>query len=84
MSKMIHYIGFDVHKDSIAVAIAPQDTAEVRRYGILGGTLEAVDKLVKKISAEEVELRFGIEQSPLPRPTPLDSVALRGFTPLEK
>ena len=42
MNKKVHYIGLDVHKETIAVSIAPQDSAEVRRYGIIGGTLEAV------------------------------------------
>jgi hypothetical protein len=32
MNKIVHYIGLDVHKDSIAVAIAPQNSTEVRRY----------------------------------------------------
>ena len=64
MNKMIHYIGLDVHKDSIAVAIAPQHTVEVRSYGIIGGTLEAVDKLVKKLSQPEVELRWVYEAGP--------------------
>jgi len=35
MNKIVHYIGLDVHKDSIAVAIAPQNSSEVRRYGIM-------------------------------------------------
>ena len=34
MNKM-HYIGLDVHKESIAVAIAPQND-ELRSYGIIG------------------------------------------------
>jgi len=50
MNKIVHYIGLDVHKDSIAVAIAPQNSTEVRRYGIIGGTLDAVDKLLKRLS----------------------------------
>ncbi|MEO7299554.1 MAG: hypothetical protein ABI042_13375 [Verrucomicrobiota bacterium] len=45
MKKTVHYIGLDVHKESIAVAIAPENTSEVRIYGIIGGTLAAVDKL---------------------------------------
>jgi hypothetical protein len=32
MNKLIHYIGLDVHKESIAVSIAPQNSTEVRRY----------------------------------------------------
>lgn len=61
---MKHYIGLDVHKESIAVAIAPENTTEVRSYGIIDGTLEAVDKLVKKLSMENVELLFVYEAGP--------------------
>src|SRR5258705_2726183 len=64
MSKIVHYIGLDVHKDSIAVAIAPQNSTEVRRYGIIGGTLEAVDKLLKRLSQPNIELRLVYEAGP--------------------
>jgi len=64
MNKIVHYIGLDVHKDSIAVAIAPQNSTEVRRYGIIGGTLQAVDTLLKKLSKPELELRLVYEAGP--------------------
>src|SRR6478735_357927 len=64
MNKIVHYIGLDVHKDSIAVSIAPQNSTEVRRYGIIGGTLDAVDKLIKKLSKSELELRLVYEAGP--------------------
>lgn len=64
MKKTVHYIGLDVHKETIAVAIAPENTTEVRHYGIIGGTLEAVDKLVRKLSGETIELRFVYEAGP--------------------
>jgi len=64
MSKIVHYIGLDVHKETIAVSIAPQNSTEVRRYGIIGGTLDAVDKLVKKLTHEKIELRFVYEAGP--------------------
>lgn len=64
MNKVIHYVGLDVHKETIAVSIAPQNTTEVRRYGIMGGTLDAVDKLIKKLSADNVELRWVYEAGP--------------------
>ena len=64
MKKIVHYLGLDVHKETIAVAIAPQNTTEVRSYGIIGGTLEAVDKLVKKLSSANVELRCVYEAGP--------------------
>jgi transposase len=64
MNKIVHYLGLDVHKETIAVAIAPQNSSEVRAYGIIGGTLAAVDKLVKKLSAEDIELRCVYEAGP--------------------
>jgi transposase len=64
MNKIVHYLGLDVHKETIAVAIAPQNTTEVRSYGVIGGTLEAVDKLVKKLSSPSVELRCVYEAGP--------------------
>ena len=64
MNKTVHYIGLDVHKDSIAVAIAPQNSMEVRRYGIIGGTLDAVDKLLKRLSQPNLELRVVYEAGP--------------------
>jgi len=41
------FIGLDVHNDSIAVSLAPSDSTEVRRYGIIGGEHDDVLKLVK-------------------------------------
>jgi transposase len=64
MNKIVHYIGLDVHKDSIAVSIAPQNSTEVRRYGIIGGTLEAVNKLLKRLSQPNIELRLVYEAGP--------------------
>ena len=64
MNKIVHHIGLDVHKETIAVAIAPGNTTEVRHYGIIGGTLEALDKLIKKLSAQDVELRLVYEAGP--------------------
>lgn len=64
MKKIVHYIGLDVHKETIAVSIAPEHSTEVRRYGIIGGTLDAMAKLIKKLSQEGVELRFVYEAGP--------------------
>ena len=33
--KLIYYVGLDAHNESFAVAIAPSDSIEVRRWGIL-------------------------------------------------
>jgi hypothetical protein len=41
------FIGLDVHNDSIAVSLAPSDSTEVRRYGIIGGAHDDVLKLAQ-------------------------------------
>jgi transposase len=45
------FLGLDVHNDSIAVSLAPSDSTEVRRYGIIGGQHDDVLKLLKKLQA---------------------------------
>ena len=45
------FLGLDVHNDSIAVSLAPSDSTEVRRYGIIGGQHADVLKLLKKLQA---------------------------------
>jgi transposase len=64
MNKKVHYIGLDVHKETIAVAIAPEGSGEVRNYGIIGGTLDALDKLIRKLQQPGIELRFVYEAGP--------------------
>ena len=60
MKKVIS-VGLDVHKESIVVATAPHDDTTVELYGPIGGTLEALDKLIKKLEQADVELRFVYE-----------------------
>jgi hypothetical protein len=48
---LILYIGMDVHNDSIAVSIAPSDSTEVRRWGVIGGTHAHVHRLIKQLQA---------------------------------
>jgi len=48
----VHYIGLEIPKETIAVSTAQQNTTEVRRCGIIGGTPDVVDKLLKKIGGE--------------------------------
>jgi transposase len=64
MKKIIHYIGLDVHKNSIAVAIAVENGGELRSYGTVGGKLADLDKLIKKLEHPGVELRFCYEAGP--------------------
>ena len=48
---LILHVGLDVHNDSIAPSLAPSDSTEVRRWGIIGGTHEHVQKFLKQLQA---------------------------------
>jgi transposase len=52
------YIGLDVHTESIAVSLAPSDSTELRRYGLIGGTHDDVLRLAKKLAAAHPGLRL--------------------------
>src|SRR5512134_3500299 len=60
------FIGLDVHTASIAVSLAPSDSVEVRRYGMIGGTHDDVLRLAKKLAATHpaTSLRFCYEAGP--------------------
>ena len=60
------FIGLDVHNNSIAVSLAPSDSTEVRRYGIIGGEHDDVLKLAKKLADAHpgTLLRFYYEAGP--------------------
>lgn len=47
------YVGLDVHKATIAVAVADEGRGEVRSYGTIKNTPEAVAKLVKRVGPAE-------------------------------
>ena len=56
------YVGLDVHKDSIVVAIA-EGGAEVRFYGEIRATVEALRTLVRRLGSPKT-LRFAYEAGP--------------------
>ena len=61
----ILFIGMDVHKESIEIAIAddgPQ--GEVRRYGRIGGSIDALKKTVRKLVSTGKSLHFCYEAGP--------------------
>jgi transposase len=60
------FVGLDVHNDSIAVSLAPADSPEVRRYGIIGGQHDDVLRLLKKLAATHpgAAVKFCYEAGP--------------------
>ena len=52
MAKRSTFIGLDVHKESIAVALAESGRfGEVRAYGTVGGDVEALDRVRRTLRA---------------------------------
>jgi transposase len=65
MEKLITYIGLDVHKNTIAVAVAESSLRkEVRDYGTISNTPAALKKLIAKLAGNGHELRFCYEAWP--------------------
>ena len=52
MKKSITFIGLDVHKSSIDIALADGGRdGEVRFYGTVGGDLDSLHKAIRKIQS---------------------------------
>lgn len=57
------YVGLDVSKEKIAVAIADEGRGEPRYFGMIPNTPESLRKLVKKLGSSE-QLKFCYEAGP--------------------
>jgi transposase len=65
MEKRIKYIGLDVHKNSIAIAIADDGRdQEVRFYGTIINHMDSLDKVIRKLISDGSKLRFVYEAGP--------------------
>ena len=55
----ITFVGLDVHKERIVVAVAEGGIrGEVREYGRIANTAAGLDRLMRKLGGEGVRLRF--------------------------
>ena len=63
MKDTTKYVGLDVSKEKIAVAIAEEGREDPRYYGVIPHTPEAIRKLVKKLGQPET-IRMCYEAGP--------------------
>lgn len=64
MKECSKYVGLDVHKETIAVSVAEAGGGEVRYFGEIGNTPEALDKLVWQLRKGGARLLFCYEAGP--------------------
>jgi transposase len=65
MIKSIRFIGMDVHKNSISIAIAEEGrNGEIRNYGKINNNMTALSKVIRKLLSDNCELSFVYEAGP--------------------
>ncbi|PIE66635.1 MAG: hypothetical protein CSA23_08105 [Deltaproteobacteria bacterium] len=65
MKKIVTYVGLDVHKDSITIAIDDEGrVGNVRLYGKIRNDLEQIEKVMRKLISKNAELRCAYEAGP--------------------
>ncbi len=65
MKKHSTFVGMDVHKNSISIALAHEGRqGEVRSYGRIDGSLYALDKVIRKLVSTGNRLHFVYEAGP--------------------
>jgi transposase len=64
MKEFSKYVGMDVHKETIAVSVAEANGGEVRYFGEIANTPEAMEKLVRQLRKGNAALSFCYEAGP--------------------
>jgi transposase len=65
MNAKEHYVGLDVHKDTVTVAVADEGrTGEVRIYGKISSDLHAIERALRKIGSDGGVLHVAYEAGP--------------------
>jgi hypothetical protein len=81
MAKSITYVGLDVHKDTIAVALAEAGfRGEVRQHGTILNTPAALKTLAVKLARTGRDLRFCYEAGPCGYGTRSTTPAITSWT----
>jgi transposase len=64
MKQYSKYVGMDVHKETIMVAVAATGNGEARYYGEIQNTPDAIAKMIKKVAGKGEVVAFCYEAGP--------------------
>ena len=65
MKKTVKYVGLDVHKDSISIAIADNGReGNLRNYGKIANDMNQLDKVLRKLISKNATLHCAYEAGP--------------------